>query len=533
MPKQKTDDLLQLVNSLTKGEKRNFRLFAGRNTSAEDAHFFRQLFDVLDKRGEYDEAFILKKIPAIKKSQLPNIKAHLYRQLLASLRLLGKNQQEDFQLRELIDYAQLLYNKGLYRQSLDMLAKVKDRALQGQFYAQALEVVEFEKLIESQYITRSIEGRAEELTGQTHFLNQMLTQTNQFSNLSLQMYALFLKTGFAHNQKDYQQVQEFFTAHLPSIDFQDLDFWGKIYYCQAHLWRHHISQEFSSCYRHAQRWVDLFRNRPAMIGLNPVLYLKGLHNLLFTLFNSAHYARFMEGLDLLQRFPEEYDLGQSRNVEGLYRLYWYLQAINRHYMEGTFTEGLQLVPELMELIAEERFNWDNHRIIVFYYRIACLYFGSGDFGQTIHFLNLIINQKNPDYRADIQCFARILCLIAHFELGNDRLVEYQIKSVYRFLLQMEDMHAVQKAVFGFLRRTPGMRPAALRDEFGQLREKLLLLRDDPFERRPFLYLDIISWLECKLENRTVQAVVRDQFLVRQQRKRSGLKNTALFSDDPQ
>ncbi len=518
MPKQKTDDLLQLINSLTKGEKRNFRLFAGRNSAAEESHFFLQLFDVLDKKGEYDEALILKKIPAIKKSQLPNIKAHLYRQLLASLRLLGKNQNEDIQLREMTDYARVLYNKGLYRQSLDMLAKVKERAMQGLFFVQALEVVEFEKLIESQYITRSIAGRTEELTGQTLFLNRMLTQTNQFSNLSLQMYELFLKMGFARNEKDYHQVQAFFSAHLPSIAFKDLDFWGKVFYCQAHLWRHHIGQEFSSCYRYAHRWVALFRATPVMIGLNPALYLKGLHNLLFTLFNSAHHERFLEGFDLLQRFPEEYDLTQDRNVEGLYRLYWYLQAINRHYIEGTFTEGLQLVPELTQLIDTEHFSWDNHRVIVFYYRIACLYFGSGDFEQTTYFLNLIIHQKNPDYRADIQCFARFLCLIAQFELGNERLVEYQIKSTYRFLLQMEDMHAVQKEVFRFLRRTPGMRPVALREEFGQLREKLIPLRDDPFERRPFLYLDIISWLESKLENRMVQDVIRDQFLARQQRR---------------
>jgi len=519
MPKQKTDDLLQLVNSLTKGEKRNFRLFAGRNSASEESHFFLQLFDVLDKKGEYDEGFILKKIPAIKKSQLPNIKAHLYRQLLASLRLLGKNQNEDIQLREMIDYARVLYNKGLYRQSLDMLAKVKERAMQGLFFVQALEVVEFEKLIESQYITRSIAGRTEELTGQTLFLNLMLSQTNQFSNLSLQMYELFLQMGFVRNEQDYYQVQAFFLAQLPNIAFKDLDFWGKVYYCQAHLWRHHIVQEFPSCYRYAQRWVELFREAPNMIGLNPALYLKGLHNLLFTLFHSAHYERFLENFDVLQRFPEEYDLTQDRNMDGLYHLYWYLQAINRHYMEGTFTEGLKLVPELMQLIVSERFNWDNHRIIVFYYRIACLYFGSGDFGQAIHYLNLIINQKNPDYRADIQCFARFLCLIAHFELGNERLVEYQIKSTYRFLLQMEDMHAVQREVFRFLRRTPGMRPAALREEFAQLREKLLRLRDDPFERRPFLYLDIISWLECKLENRTVQDIIRDKFLARQQRKR--------------
>ena len=521
MPKQKNDQLLDLIRSLTKAEKRHFRLFAGRNSSSEEAHLFLQLFDALDKRGEYDEGFILKKIPDIKKSQLPNIKAHLYRQLLASLRLLGKNHNEDIQLREMIDYARVLYNKGLYRASLDLLAKTKERALQGLFFAQALEIVEFEKLIESQYITRSIAGRAEELTGQTVFLNRMLAQSNQFSNLSLQMYALFLKTGFARNEKDHLRVQEFFAAHLPAVPYRDLDFWGKIFYCQAYLWRHHIGQEFAQCYRYAQRWVSLFRNSPEMITLNPVLYLKGLHNLLFTLFNSAHYERFLEWFGVLQRFPEEYDPGQDKNVEGLYQLYRYLQAINRHYMEGTFTEGLQLVPELMHLIESERFNWDRHRVMVFYYRVACLYFGSGDFGQAIHYLNLIIHQKNPDYRADIQCFARILCLIAHFELGNERLVEYQIKSVYRFLLQMEDMHAVQREVFRFLRRTPGMRPAALQDEFAQLREKLLGLREEPFEKRPFLYLDIISWLESRLEHRTVQAVIREKFL---ERKTGGKEN---------
>ncbi len=253
-----------------------------------------QLFDVLDKKGEYDEVFILKKIPAIKKSQLPNIKAHLYRQLLASLRLLGKNQNEDIQLREMIDYARVLYNKGLYRQSLDMLAKVKERAMQGQFFAQALEVVEFEKLIESQYITRSIEGRAEELTAQTLFLNQMLAQTNQFSNLSLQMYALFLKIGFARNQRTTTRCRRFFRA--PAVRcFPGPRFLGQGFFTARPTCGGTISaRNFRQCYRYAQRWVALFRDTPMMIGLNPALYLKGLHNLLFTLFNSAHYERFLE-----------------------------------------------------------------------------------------------------------------------------------------------------------------------------------------------------------------------------------------------
>ena len=85
MPKQKTDDLLQLIRSLTRAEKRHFRLFVKRNQSSNDI-LFLQLFDYLDKHKEYDEPQLLKKIPDIKKSQLSNLKAHLYKQLLTSLR---------------------------------------------------------------------------------------------------------------------------------------------------------------------------------------------------------------------------------------------------------------------------------------------------------------------------------------------------------------------------------------------------------------------------------------------------------------
>ena len=186
-------------------------------------------------------------------------------------------------------------------------------------------------------------------------------------------------------------------------------------------------------------------------------------------------------------------------------------------MEGTYSEGIKLVPELMEIIESERFNWDDHRVMVFYYKIACLYFGSGDNSTAIDYLNLIINQKSPDYRQDIQSFARILSLIAHFEMGNERLVEYQIKSVYRFLGKMKDLQEVQKEIFRFLRKTPKMKAVQLKQEFKDLKDKLIKVEEKAYERRPFLYLDIISWLESKIEQKTVQEVVHEKFLKRKHR----------------
>lgn len=79
------------------------------------------LFDVLDKLPEYNEDKILQKGSDISKAQLSNLKAHLYKQVLMSLRMHASNQDLDIYLREQIDYAKLLYNKGLYNQSLKML----------------------------------------------------------------------------------------------------------------------------------------------------------------------------------------------------------------------------------------------------------------------------------------------------------------------------------------------------------------------------------------------------------------------------
>jgi tetratricopeptide (TPR) repeat protein len=509
----KTDDLLLLINSLSKAEKRHFRLFVGRHSESEDVLFIN-LFDLLDKKGKYDEAIILKKLPAVKKNQLPNLKAHLYKQILISLRLLAKNQNEDIQIREQIDYARVLYNRGFYIQCLECLDKAKEKALALQHSSLCLEIVEFEKFIESQYITHSFEGRAEDLVGQSKSLVQKVQGTQEMSSLSLQMYGLFLKTGFARNQKEYFFVREFFKSRLPTTDFEALDFWGKVYYCQAHVWMYNICQEFAQCYRYAQRWVDLFEAEPAMKRFSAPLYLKGLHNLLMTMFHSLHYERFRSNLTILEQFPQTIDIRLDRNIESLYHLYYYLHTINLHYLEGSFSEGLKFVPQLLQNIDNETFEWDEHRIMLFYYRISCLYFGAGDLDNTIHYLNKIIQRRNPDYREDIQCFARILSLIAHYELGNLQLLEYQIKSVYRFLLQMQDMHEVQKEVFKFLRRTPAMQPKVLISEFKNLHKKLVILQEDPFERRPFMYLDIISWLESKIQGRAIQEVIRDKFLAR-------------------
>ena len=64
MPNRSTDTLFQLIKTLEKSEKRNYKLYANRNSSSEELKGV-QLFDALDKMDYYDEATLLKKNPVV------------------------------------------------------------------------------------------------------------------------------------------------------------------------------------------------------------------------------------------------------------------------------------------------------------------------------------------------------------------------------------------------------------------------------------------------------------------------------------
>ena len=196
MPNRSTDALFQLVHSLEKSEKRNFRLYVTRNTSSTDLKII-QLFDVLDKMSEYDETILLKKAPSITKLQLSNIKAALYKQLLASLRLLKSQENIDIQLHEQLDYARILYNKGLYHQSLRILDKIKEMAKAHYQVSLLPQVLFLKKKIESLHITRSMEDRADVLASESESAIQNLQLITKLSNLSMKLYSWYIKHGHA------------------------------------------------------------------------------------------------------------------------------------------------------------------------------------------------------------------------------------------------------------------------------------------------------------------------------------------------
>lgn len=509
MPNRTADTLYQLVKSLHQAEKRNFKLYAKRNFSNKDLQTL-QLFDALDKATSYDEKALLKKT-TIKKEQLSKVKARLYSEILTSMRLLESSGNIDIQLHEQLGNARILYNKGLYLQSLKLLEKIKESAKQYNqvsFMMQALFLI---KKIESLHITRSLKERADELKKESAELTCQIQLVTQLSNLALQLYGWYIKHGHVRGKKDEAEVRQFFEENLPEGSAMPKGFYEKIYLYQSYCWYAFIRQDFLLYYRYTQKWVDLFTNEPYMIEAESAHYIKGMHNLLTAHFYLGNYNKF---ITVLKEFENYYDRVQAlpnQNDKVQTFVYLHLGMINRYFMEGDFKGGLAMVPTIEEKLKEYELYLDRHRVLVFYYKIASLYFGSGDYERTIDYLNKIINWKT-DLRTDLQCYSRLLHLIAHYELGNFQLVEYLVRSVYRFMAKMDNLSAVEREILNFLKNAFYISIKELKKAFEDLLSRLKVLEKDPYEARAFVYLDIISWLESKIDNKLVDEVIRQKFM---------------------
>ena len=509
MPNRSTDALFQLIKSLEKSEKRNFKLFVKRNSASENLKIIH-LFDALDKMNVYDEAVLLKKNKSISKQQLSNIKANLYRQILSSLRIIKDEDNIDIRLHEQMDHARILYNKGLYLQSLKVLDRMKEsaKALNQLTYLQ--QVLFFEKKIEALFITRSMQDRADQLSIESDMVNAQLSLVNKLSNLSLQLYSWYIKHGHARNTKDEEELKEFMAVHLPEEAKTAKGFYERLYLYQTYCWYAFIRQDFLQYYRYTQKWVDLFEQQPEMIEVETGNYIKGMHNLMGAHFDLLNNKKLSETIEEFEKFTHRKLVLQNENNRILTFVYLYTAKINEHFLEGKFTDGLKLVPYIEEKLKEYELYLDRHRVLVFYYKIACLYFGSGNNEKTIDYLNKIINKKT-DLRTDLQCYARLLHLIAHYELGNFKLLEYLIKSVYRFMAKLKNLSLVEEEIFKFLRRSFHVSARALKPEFEKLLENLKQYEGNVLETRAFSYLDIISWLESKVNGVNVQDVIREKY----------------------
>lgn len=492
--------LFTLIKSMTKGEKRSFKLYVNRNQNTGDLKIV-QLFDVMDKMNDLDDSIILKKM-LITPSQLSNLKRHLYQQVLSSLRLVFIQKNIDIEIREQIDFARILYGKGLYFQSLRILERIRIIAAENHQNHLHLEILEFLKLIEERHVTRSRQtpGKMEKLEKDAEELSLVLYNSSRLSNLKIAIHGYYIQHGHVKSETDAEKVKATFELKLEQIQNEELTFFEKVYLYQSYVWYHHILLDFKSCFEYAKKWVEMFAYSPHLIDEDPDLYIRGYHYALTALYNDGDEFFFKDYLQQFEYFIKKRFTSFNENTQLLVFLYLNNARLNHCFLTKKIESGTRLVAEIQAGIEQYGAWLDPHRVFVFNYKIAYLYFGLRNFDRCQDFLLEILDTKISYLREDLQSYARIMQLIVHYELENYNLLGSLVKSAYRFLEKSKQLSETQKLTLDLFKKLVTLPKSDHRPLLEAFKTDLAPLLSSPYEKRSFLYLDVHAWVNGHLED---------------------------------
>ncbi len=502
------DQLFILIKSLTKAEKRNFKLYANRFDNSGDTKFI-QLFDALDKMADYDDELVIKRLNGVEKNHLSNLKRHLYKQILISLRLIHIQKNIDIEIREQLDFARILYSKGMYMQALKMLERIKQTAIEHHQDILHLEILEFQKHIEARHITRSrrVQGKMEGLLEESAHRSSVTLSSSLLFNFNIEIHGYYIENGHARNDKDIAAAKTFFQTHYPKLpERENTTFFERVNLFQAQMWYNYILIDFPACREYALQWVNLFAEYPQMKEKDPDLYMRALYYTLVFLYFTREHDRYVHYLREFEAFEATIHESLNTNSGTIAFVYLYLSKLNYYLLTGDYDGGIALVKEILDTIPQYEKYTDVHRVLLFYYKFAYLYFGCGQFGKALDYLNQVILLNHGYLREDLHHNARLLHLICHYELGNHDLLSYLIPAVQRAFAQAKEVSKVQKLTLNFIKKLITLPLADVKSAFAVFQKEIITYTDNAYERKALLYLDVPLWVESHLQNRLVREV---------------------------
>jgi tetratricopeptide (TPR) repeat protein len=501
MPTQIKHQLFRLIKSLTKSEKRNFKLFATRAGATPDSKFIR-LFDAIDKSKQPDDEPLINRI-GITAGKLSNLKRHLYQQVLTSLRLIYINKEIDIELREQIDFTRILYGKGHYLDALRLLERAKDIAVKHNQDILHLEILELQKLIEARHVTlsRQVDNKMDLLLKESSERNESVMNTSRIFSLNIQLHGLYIEHGHSRTQQERTENEAFWNKAQREITGRgpsDYTFNQKVNLFQANMWFHYLQLDFTAALEVALEAATCFTLEKLMTVKDPDLYLRCLYYVTMFGFLNNQVNTVQRYLTLIDKFLDNNNTLLNRNTRYLGDVYRNLSRFNLFFMNGEFDNAYSFGQALLAEHKAGGFAPNSHRWALFLYKCAGACFLTKRYDEALDYLNDIINMRSGIFREDLLINTRILHAICNFELANYSLVDYHLKSVNRLLNRSRETAKVHTLAASTLRRLLRAPIAEHNEVFEKLKTDLTIYNDHPFEQKAMLYLDLAYWLNSHL-----------------------------------
>ncbi len=481
----KSETLFLLIKSLNQAEKRYIKLFSNKNGTENKKYM--QLFKAFVKHAKsdvYDEELIEKELEGvIAKKNFSYEKNYLYQFILKSLRNFHGQNTPRIQLQELMINISLLYERGLLKETLQLISKAKKIAEKYDYDLQFLEILLLERRITRQFKRKETKASITQIQYESQ---NKLDRINQQLKILDCYEDVFLEAkNFGASKIIDEDLQIKIQRILPlKIDSMDTSLEMKLYYHLTHSMYHYISRDWKTRAEHLKAVLDYFEQNSFLLNDTQYQerYLSFLNNYINYCYAFGEEEELKEQIKVLENWK-----AKSRALNIQLEQYRFYGKMLYAFKRKRFDEMVEMSPSLDELLKKYEANLTLNRRLTFLFHMAAAFLLENKFDEAETKVNEIINQPKFENRTDIQILARIMRIILFFEKGILTLAEYETTSATRYLKKSRNDNPTEKKILSFLRKL-----------VSSPTPKIILNDFHDFLKDKKGYEEIFYWVERKL-----------------------------------
>ena len=509
--KKPLKDLFNLIKSLTVSEKGYFVKFAKRHIIGEENNYLR-LFEAINEQEVYDEDALKDRFKGEKFiKQFTTAKNYLMNMILKSLESYHSEESTSSKIVSLMNQYKILFEKTLFNQAETLLKRAKKLAVETENYTKLIDILRYERSLDYKKIGEpNFDEYSDSKLVEEKKVLEKLENLAEYNNIYLKISSLFKIVGRPRTEKDLENYNMIFADKLMKSEDMAQTVRAKNFFYIINYLYYYCLGDKEKAFEYGEKRLKLIEKHSEKISSMKEEYIYALSDAIAFAFNLGKIKLCLKYLKLKRELALRFESKQSVPTHLDMCVSSYSFELYIYSIAGYFKEATETAEEVIKWLDKYHGKINKSEELKVIYAIAYVYFGAGDYAKALFWVNKILND-NSNFRLDYKIFAKIMNLIIHYELGNIDLLEYNIKSVLRYLNNKDKLYKYEHALIKFIKRLPFLdEDSDMSFEFHQLKNELDRIWKDEYEKKAFDYFDIVSWLESKLSKKKFADVVREK-----------------------
>ncbi len=494
--------LFDLIKSLSRSEKIHFKKFSTLYAETGQGHFI-QLYNALDGLKQFDLPALQERIN--NQDIIKNIKKVMHflnRQIMSSLRVYHSTISIETKQKDTLRNLDLLYSKGHFDQCKKVLEKAKKEAYKYDKFSCIVDLLEWEKKLISKYVDFKQQNKVlQSIFNELEAAIDKKISLYQFELVFNNLYSLVKRVNKVRSEEELDSWKAIVEHESIIVGSNAMSFNAQVYSQFISAGISFTTNKMGKALSIVEKRMDYLNKRPELIKDEPHHFINVLGNVLScrnslsVLQNSDYktnknaFFRVLKKLKDLRTHTNELKVKVFSNVM-IHELGFYINT-------GDFKKAVSISSSGEEQLKNLPGKLGKASDLCFLYYSAYAYFGIGNYNVAKLYIERVLASDYGEIRIDLQCFARIFCLLILLEKEDQEELSKGVREASGFLATNERLFPIEESILKFFGDVSATMKHT-KKSLSALKEKITDQEKVKYAGNFDEFSHFIWWLESKL-----------------------------------